>query len=282
MRFDQVTVPLAPRSTANCLDLALCFLRHYLKPIAGLWATIALPACILVYVLVDRYDFHLWMAMLIFFFVTSPLGVLLMAGAAPCAFGERFTYRGTWRRLGWRGVELIMKGLALRVAMALGSLLFLFPGWYLGVKYGFFVEQAILSKMARHLHDRRADELLEGEIGDLIFRSAAIGTFSAMIWWVLLFTVDFACSTLLGWPILLGRCKVDMSYLGNLWELIEYIFGFLGSDPIVITAALAVALMVYPIARLAWFFCYMDVRVRRDCWDIELQIIQEAQRLEAV
>ena len=44
MRFDQVAVPLAPRSTANCIDLAICFLRHYLKPIAGLWATIALPS----------------------------------------------------------------------------------------------------------------------------------------------------------------------------------------------------------------------------------------------
>src|SRR5207244_3806856 len=57
MRFDQVTVPLVPRSTANCLDLALCFTRHFLKPIAALWATFALPSCILVYILVDRYEF---------------------------------------------------------------------------------------------------------------------------------------------------------------------------------------------------------------------------------
>jgi hypothetical protein len=282
MKFDQVTVPLVPRSTANCIDLALCFLRHYLKPIAGLWATIAVPSCLLVYVLVDRFDFKLWMAALIFFFVTSPLGVLLMTGVAPCAFGERFTYRETWRRLGWSGVGLLFKGLGLRIAMVLGTMLFIFPGWYLGVRYGFFIEQAVLSKMARHLHDRRADELLQGEIGDLFFRSAAIGAFSAIIWFVLLITLDLACSTLLGWPILLGRCKVDLSYLENWAELPGYIIQFLGSDPIVITAALAVALIVYPIARLAWFFCYIDVRVRRDCWDMELQFIQEAQRLEAV
>ncbi|MBI3866845.1 MAG: hypothetical protein HY290_33615 [Planctomycetia bacterium] len=280
MRFDQVTVSLEPRGTANCLDLALCFTRHYLKPIAGLWATIAVPACVLVYMLVEYYEFKLWMAALILFFVTSPLGVLLMAGAAPCAFGEPFTYRGTFRRLGWRGIGLIIKGLALRVATALAAVLFIFPGWYLGVRQGFFVEQAVLSKMARHLHDRRADELLQGEIGDLFFRSAAIGLFSLMIWFVLLITVDTACSTLLGWPILMGRCKVDMSYLANSADLPEYIFKFLWSDPIVITASLAVALLVYPIARLAWFFCYIDVRVRRDCWDMELQIIQEAQRLE--
>ena len=43
---------------------------------------------------------------------------------------------------------------------------------------------------------------------------------------------------------------------------------------------MAVAFLVYPIGRLAWFFCYIDVRVRRDCWDMELSIIQEAERLE--
>ena len=47
------------------------------------------------------------------------LGVLLMTGAAPCAFGEPFTCRGTFRRLGWRGVGLLAKGLALRVAARL-------------------------------------------------------------------------------------------------------------------------------------------------------------------
>jgi hypothetical protein len=99
---------------------------------------------------------------------------------------------------------------------------------------------------------------------------------------VMLHTVDSASELLLGLPILTGRSKMDASYLGNFGERFDYFFHFLGTDPVVITAALAVALMVYPIARLTWFFCYMDVRVRRDCWDIELQIIQEARRLEAV
>ena len=45
MRFDQVALPLMPRSTANCLDLAVCFLRQYLRPIAGLWAMVAVPSC---------------------------------------------------------------------------------------------------------------------------------------------------------------------------------------------------------------------------------------------
>jgi hypothetical protein len=98
---------------------------------------------------------------------------------------------------------------------------------------------------------------------------------------VLLFTFDFASSHLLGLPILLGRLKIDMSYFENFWYAMGHALQFLWSDPIVVTAALAVAFLVYPIGRLAWFFCYIDVRVRRDCWDVELSIIQEAERLEA-
>lgn len=281
MRFDQVAVPLAPRSTSNCLDLAVCFLRHYLRPIAGLWATVAVPGCVLAYWLVDRYEFQLPMAVLVFFGLTSPLGVLLMSGAGPCVFGEPFTYRGTWARLGWRGIGLLLRGIALRIAIAAGLMFFIFPGCYLAVRTGFFVEQSVLSKMARHLHDRRTNELLQGEIGDLFVRFASIGLFCGLLWMVLLLTADFASTHLLGLPILLGRLKMDMSYFEGFWDAIGHGLEFLWSDPIVVTAALATAFLVYPIGRLAWFFCYMDVRVRRDCWDMELLIIQEAERLDA-
>jgi hypothetical protein len=261
--------------------MAVCFLRAHLAPIAGLWAVVTVPSGLLVYVLVDRYEFTLPLAVLVFFFATSPLGVLMMTGAAPSAFGEPFTFGGTWARLGWRGLGLVARGLALRVLVAMGLLVFLFPGWYLAVRTGFFVEQAALSKLDRHLHDRRADELLKGEIGDLFARSGTIFIFCALLWLVMLFTADFASSHLLGLPILWDRLGLDVSYLKDADDAAGYAMKFLWSDPIVVTAALTVALLVYPIGRMAWFFCYMDVRVRRDCWDMELQFIQEAERLES-
>jgi hypothetical protein len=282
MRFDQAAISLEPRSTSNCLDLAVCFLRQYLAPIAGLWATVAVPSCVLVYLLIDRYEFKLPLAILVLFVATSPLGVLLVSGAAPAAFGEPFTFRGTWARLGRRGVGLLARGLALRVAIAAGAMLFFFPGWYLLVRTGFFVEQAVLSKMARHLHDRRADELLKGEIGDLFLRSWGIFLFCTLLWLVMLLTADFLSSHLLGLPLLMGRLGLDFSYLEQAGDAIGYSARFLWGDPIVVTAALAAALLVYPIGRLAWFFCYVDVRVRRDCWDVELQILQEGERLQPV
>lgn len=281
MRFDQVAVPLVPRTTSNCLDLALCFLRAHFAPIVRLWALVSVPACAAVYVLIDRFEFKLPLALAVLFLVTSPLGVLLISGAAPCAFGEPFTYRGTLQRLGPRGLGLILWGLAVRCLAAPGLLLFIFPGWYLLVRTGFRVEKSALSRIADHLHDRRTSELIKGEMGDLFVRSAGILLFCSLLWLSLLLTFDFVSSTLLGLPILFGRLQADWSYMDEWGNVAIYALGFLWSDPVVITASLATALMVYPIGRLAWFFCYIDFRVRRDCWDMELQISQEAERLGA-
>ena len=145
----------------------------------------------------------------------------------------------------------------------------------------FFVEQAALSNMARHLHDRRADELLKGELGDLSFRLLWISVYCSLIWLSLLLTFDALAGHLFGLPIFIGRLKVDMEYAKDIPDAVYYALSFMWNDSIVVTSMLAVALLVYPLARMAWFFCYIDVRVRRDCWDMELAMVREAERLEA-
>jgi hypothetical protein len=282
MRFDSAIIPLEPRSTGNCLDLALLLLRHEFRPIFAIWVTICVPVCALVYVLVDRFGQTMAAGLVAFFVASSPLGVLVTAGAAPCAFGERFTFAGTLRRLGWHGVWLVILGLFWRAVMATLSVVLLIPGWYVAVRTGFFVEQWALSKIARHLHDRQTNELLRGEIGDLMFRGAAITAFCMLLWVVLLVTAETLLPYLTGFSIFSGRFQADMSYFGDDFEaMFSYAVHFIWTDPVVVTSALAAALAVYPLGRLAWFLCYIDVRVRRDCWDVELKVLQAARNLEA-
>jgi hypothetical protein len=38
--------------------------------------------------------------------------------------------------------------------------------------------------------------------------------------------------------------------------------------------------IVYPVIRLAWMFCYLDVRIRKEGWDLEIDFRVEARRLE--
>ncbi len=104
--------------------------------------------------------------------------------------------------------------------------------------------------------------------------------YSLMLWIVLFVSVDAVGSLIFRFPIFLGRLA-DLppgagagEYLSQAWQLLVY-------DPRVLAALTATALLVYPINRLAWFFCYIDIRVRRDCWDLQIQLAQETQRLES-
>jgi hypothetical protein len=260
--------------------MAFVFLHRFFAPLALLWGMVAVPACLVVYYLVDRFEYDLRLAWIVFFFATGPMGVLLVAGGARASFGESPAWPAVWRSLGWRGVRLLIRSLVLRCATAAGLVFLIVPGLWLAIRYGFMAEQAVLSNMDRHLSDRRTDELIKGELFDLLLRALRIDLFCKLLWLSLFLTLDLGCQFLLGFPILLGRLHVDVEYMGGLVEAIEYLFSFFWNDPRVVTAMLLTAFAVYPFGRLAWYFCYIDLRVRRDCWDMELQILQEAERLD--
>jgi hypothetical protein len=86
--------------------------------------------------------------------------------------------------------------------------------------------------------------------------------------------VDLAAGMLFDWPILIGR-------ISGLGYMLEELATLLSRDPRVAAALVTVAWLVYPVTRLAWMFCYLDVRIRQEGWDVELDFRVEARRLEA-
>ena len=93
MRFEQATIALVPRTTSNCIDLGVQFMGQHLREILALWFLVAAPASAVVYYLTRDMGADWRIACLITHFATIPLGALLMAGAAPSAFGERFVFQ---------------------------------------------------------------------------------------------------------------------------------------------------------------------------------------------
>ena len=59
----------------------------------------------------------------------------------------------------------------------------------------------------------------------------------------------------------------------------DWIPGFL-NEPRAVIVTQALLWLGYPLARMALFFCYLDVRTRKECWDLELDFRIEARRLE--
>ena len=59
----------------------------------------------------------------------------------------------------------------------------------------------------------------------------------------------------------------------------ELLWNFITKEPGVVTWMVVTALLVYAMGRLAWFISYIDLRVRYDCWDMELEMFEQARRL---
>ena len=287
MKFDQARIRLEPLSVSNCLDMAALFVRQYAKPVAQLIAAFALPSCLAVFLLSYYYEYDLRLPVVLFVLLTSPMGVLLISGTAAASFGEPFTWSSVLRRSPWRIVRLCALGLLLRLvigaAMAMmlmedwdmairilvGIALILVPGVWLAIRTGFFVERAVLADLSNHAHETRGSKLIRKQFGDLFVGGGMIVAYCGLLWIVFFFVCDLAIDFLFQIPIFLARIGPD----GEMWFLI-------GGDPKVLCLMTFCAFLVYPLGRLAWFFTYVDLRVRRDCWDMELQMAQEAERLE--
>ena len=96
-----------------------------------------------------------------------------------------------------------------------------------------------------------------------------------MLWISLFLTVDVFSGMLFTTPILFGRVFTEAGVAG-----LDYFWHLVFRDRRVLMTMAATGLAVYSLGRIAWFFCYIDLRVRRDLWDMELKLAREAARLE--
>lgn len=277
MRFEQATIALEPRTIGNCFDLAVAFCGRQLGPLLRLWAIFAVPTAGLVYFVCRESELGFSLAAAMAFLVSGPYGVMLVDGAAASVFGEPFTLRQVNQQLQHGGWGTAARVLLMRPAIAVGLACCIVPGVLLGVQFGFLAEKRALAHLHQQRHDRRTEELVRLEFGDLVLRGMLMFACGLGFWVVLFLTVDVASHLLFGVPIYLGRlAELSRGEYAEFGELVWFTW----SDPLVLSVATATALLIYPICRLAWFFGYIDLRVRRDCWDLELEFLQEAGRLE--
>lgn len=280
MKLEQIRVPLIPRTTVNCFDLGALFYGRHLPAVMAYWLAFAAPSVLITYLFASAGSFHFVHAALLVFFVSGPFGVVLAQRTAQSAFGGSFAGplpSGGKRRM-W---GLIIKTLLARAASLAGLMLFILPGWWVAVRYSFLVEKTALKDLEGRSNDRRTEELIRQELGALMQRTLGIVLLLGGVYLVTFHMLDNLSSTLFDTPLFWGRVFNDAS---QLWpdDWLEVAFDYAVYDPLVLSLEVAVALLVYPLARFAWFFCYIDLRVRGDFWDLELRFHREVERLGEV
>jgi hypothetical protein len=141
----------------------------------------------------------------------------------------------------------------------------------LAARYGFLSEVLILEQLRGMKIGKRLEEILKRTHVEACGRYLAIASFAFLASTVLFLFLDLTSQLVFGVPIFLAKVSWAVAY--------EDVINLLSYDPLLVVALASTWWLVYPLARLAWFFCYLDARIRREGWDVEIAFRVEARRI---
>lgn len=273
MRLDGAIFSIEQRSIGGCIDLATVFVRKQLLPVLQLLLCFAVPSVMLTWWLVGRYEWSTAGCVLLFGLECPLFGAALVAASGRHLFGDQFSFINGIRQPPRRWLLYAVLMVVVRLITLLASWLLLLPAYFVATRYGFLAEVLFLEKCPGRRFERRLSELMHETFLSLVGRLIVLVVFFSVVVVSVFALVDVASGTLLGVPILFGRVS-EIEYL------FEELTTLLNYDQRVTTVLISVMWLVYPITRLAWMFCYIDVRIRKEGWDVELAFRVETRRLE--
>jgi hypothetical protein len=196
-----------------------------------------------------------------------------VSGAGRAVFGESLDAVGALRGLNGVWWPLLVAVLTSRLVVLLVALPCLgLSGLFADAYYGFPAEVIVLERLRGAKARRRNGDLVRPTYFDLLWRDLALLLFMLTATLALFILVDQAFALLLGRSFLLGR--IDSRFFEESLQLLL-------ADPWAMGLLSATLWFVYPVARLAWFFSYLDVRIRKEGWDLELGFRMEGRRVGA-
>ncbi len=275
MKVEECIVSVERRSFGGCLDLAFVFAREFAGPLFRLWLICAVPSCGLVWLITSRSTDMLVPSILIFLFFSSLFSSLLVSCMGPQVFGVPISVRAAvraWRRRFWGWLLLTM---ITRFLQSISGFCFVLPSVFVTAFAGhlpevLFLEQAPLSTVTTRL------SWLSGGGG---YARNLARIVSLLLYWAalsigLFILMDLLSTVLFNTPLFLAVVASGSTDWRDVFLQLSH------DDPNFLTVMQLALWLPYPVIRLAWFFCYLDQRIRNECWDLQLQYRTEAVRLE--
>lgn len=271
MKVEDCIVSVERRTVGGCIDLALVFTRQFAWPLFLLTCCFAIPSTCLVWLYADsvRHDV-LIPCMLIFAFFTMLMSGAMVATVGPQVFGVPISIKAALKGLFSRIIVYAFFGLVFRLT---GVCLFV-PVIFVMAWCGHFPEVIFLERTPLNQASQRMSWLSKGggysrNLGRLV----TISTFWILFAFGLFMIFDLGSGWLFNMPIFAGTIAPGP-------DVREALASKFIDDPVVVVTWQIALWITFPIIRLAWFFCYLDQRIRNECWDLELQFRVEAVRLE--
>ncbi len=251
MRFDRSIVDIRPRTTLEVLDLALQFYRDHLVVHLMLALILGAPALALGFLL-TVYTGEIWLTALGFWLLLPLSSGAVILTASRSVFGVHVDVRSAlslYRPLFLRHLVLRLAHRALWLPLIPLGVVF---GELLRLKWAFAPMIQLLERLEGQLATRRRQSLnRRGGANAFGFDMAAL-TLAASLTVAMAFVLDFVFSDIL-----------------SVWEF-GGLFSEPDSNPIKVAIWMACILVITPVVDLAWFFFYLDARIRKEGWDLEL------------
>ncbi|MEZ6124782.1 MAG: hypothetical protein R3C49_16660 [Planctomycetaceae bacterium] len=271
MKVEDCIVSVERRTIGGCIDLAFVFAKRFAGPLLSLTACFAVPSTLLVWLISSemRHDVMLPSAIIFGFFSMLASGAIV-ATVGPQVFGVPMSVRAALKGLLQRSLPYIFLGtLARMTGFCVVVPLLPVMAWCGHLPEVMFLERSGLNSITQRLSWLCKGGGFSRNLGRILTLTA----FWALAAFGLFMVIDVLSGLVFNLPILFGTIAPGP-------DLREAFLSKLFDDPAVMTMLQVCLWLTYPIVRLAWFFCYLDQRIRNECWDLELQFRTEAIRLE--
>jgi hypothetical protein len=258
MKYDQATIDIRPRGTFEILDLALLFYRAHLGLFFKTSLVFGTPIIMFAFA-VHSFTNLFWVGLLAYWFLLPLNSGAVIIAASRLVFGidldvkrTLLLYRPlaashfrvqTIHRLAWLVTLPFLLGEMLRLNWAFTPMVLLLER----------LSGPTLTTRVKSLHKRSGSHALLVDLASLTFAGASILALG--------FVFDLVFSDIVA-----------------LWDF-GGLFTEVGNHPFKITLWLVAATLVVPVLDLCWFFYYLDARIRKEGWDLELGLRDAATRL---
>ena len=274
MRIEDCTVRVERRTAGGCLDLAIVFTQQHIGAIAKLLVTFAVPSCLLTWWISGGQTDLLPLSAAIFAFFSSLMSATLIATVGPQVFGVPISTSAGTAAVRQRFIAFLFMTALVRLAQFVLAFCLIVPAILPTAMLGHLNEVLFLERTPIKEVGRRLRNLTRGNgFSRNLSRLSGL-----MLFWAICSTGLFVLiDQLAAWVF-----NVEV-FKGTMINGEDWFEAFAASvvDDRSVLLLLQVAIWIpFPIIRLAWFFCYLDQRIRNECWDLDLQFRAEATRLE--
>lgn len=273
MKLENVSISVEERSFGRCIDMGMLFYREHLPSSLGILLVFALPFYLLASVILDLGG-HVVHLLMLFTFIAPLGGASLIVAAGSRVFGETFSATYGLRALGKRFFTTLFLLFLRWLVFILFATCLVVPAALIGGGFGYFAEVILLEQVPLGKISKRQSALVRGRFVELSYNFLILTFFYSLACIAVFIVLDFALGILVGYPLLISRWEFQIDFFD---EELNY---FLFYDRRTLFAFFGVAWFLYPIWRYAWFFGYLDQRIRKESWDLDLDFRLEAQRLK--